>query len=156
MWIRECRFVNKVLRICIREPLFSYCENKDSGRNPDFYGVGRWPSWCFTIHSSCHASLIWPVTDMVTMARTKLFFSMIMLMFGRRHVFCGNAGEGECIQSWCLGLLVPVCGGNITFLSFDLRHNQVLLKLLLLQGLIFCFEESRTINKNKLHCTTTS
>ena len=30
MRIGECRFVNKFIRIRIRESLFSYCENKDS------------------------------------------------------------------------------------------------------------------------------
>ena len=35
--IRECRFINKILRIRIPESLFSYCENKDCG-NSDFMG----------------------------------------------------------------------------------------------------------------------
>ena len=35
--IRECRFINKILRIRIPESLFSYCENKDTG-NSDFMG----------------------------------------------------------------------------------------------------------------------
>ena len=36
---------------------------------------------------------------------------------------------GECIQSSCLGLLVAICIGNITFVSFDLRHKQLHLKI---------------------------
>ena len=44
MQIRECRFVNKVLRIRIRESLFTYCENKDA-RIPIFMGLygSFWP-----------------------------------------------------------------------------------------------------------------
>ena len=65
----------------------------------------------------------------------KFFFVLLFLLCGNTHgrnVFRGNTAAmdaGECIQSSCLGLLVAICVKNITFVSFDLRHNQLYLKI---------------------------